>query len=116
MSNLDKVLSYYGWERECESPFEIRHTETGSFASGEAADIVCKNLLFSYNKDFYEFIKFYKDNTSPGHAIAKMAIEEFADTEVDRKKTLEELNITIEILQELSYFLRKKMRENNVTV
>jgi hypothetical protein len=31
-----ELLEEYGWEVECESPFEIRHKETGAFASGEA--------------------------------------------------------------------------------
>ena len=39
----EKLLEENGWEVECESPFEIR-TEDGSFASGEAADIVLDYL------------------------------------------------------------------------
>lgn len=36
----EQLLSKAGWELECRSPFEIRHTETGSFASGIAAKLV----------------------------------------------------------------------------
>jgi hypothetical protein len=35
----EKLLESLGWEVECHSPFEIRHKD-GSFASGQAADIV----------------------------------------------------------------------------
>ena len=34
-----------GWELECESPLEIRHVESGSFATGYAAEIVIEYLL-----------------------------------------------------------------------
>lgn len=39
-----EILSMNGWELECESPFEIRHRETGSFATGIAAEIVLSVL------------------------------------------------------------------------
>lgn len=35
----EKLLESHGWTVECESPFEIRHKD-GSFATGQAADIV----------------------------------------------------------------------------
>jgi len=35
----EQLLEKHGWTLECESPFEIRH-EDGSFATGQAADIV----------------------------------------------------------------------------
>jgi hypothetical protein len=34
-----KLLKQYGWQVECESPFEIRH-EDGSFATLNAAEII----------------------------------------------------------------------------
>lgn len=34
-----KLLEHFGWTIECESPLEISH-EDGSFASGQAADMV----------------------------------------------------------------------------
>lgn len=34
------LLDKCGWDVECSSPFEIRHRETGSFATGLAAEIV----------------------------------------------------------------------------
>lgn len=37
------LLKAEGWEVECESPFEIRH-EDGSFASGQAAQMVLSVL------------------------------------------------------------------------
>lgn len=33
------------WEIECESPLEIRHNVTGSFATGTAAEIVIEQIL-----------------------------------------------------------------------
>jgi hypothetical protein len=35
-----KLLKDEGWEIECESPLEIRHNETGGFASGYAARLI----------------------------------------------------------------------------
>lgn len=35
----EKLLEKFGWTVECYSPFEISH-EDGSFASGQAADVV----------------------------------------------------------------------------
>ena len=39
----EEMLALDGWEIECHSPFEIRH-EDGSFATGQAADIVLSSL------------------------------------------------------------------------
>jgi len=36
----EELLQSYGWVVECESPFEIRQEESGSFASGEGANCV----------------------------------------------------------------------------
>lgn len=45
---MDKIaLEYYGWAVECESPFEIRH-EDGSFASGQAAYTVLRDVEDDY--------------------------------------------------------------------
>jgi hypothetical protein len=38
------LLEYNGWVVECESPFEIRHEESNSFATGRAADIIAMQL------------------------------------------------------------------------
>lgn len=35
----EEILEKFGWEMECESPFEIRHKD-GSFATQQAAEIV----------------------------------------------------------------------------
>jgi len=41
MEKTDKeILEANGWSIDCESPFEIRHEETNSFATGYAAQIV----------------------------------------------------------------------------
>jgi hypothetical protein len=40
-----KILEADGWTVECESPFEIRHEETESFASGTAAYYVLDALV-----------------------------------------------------------------------
>ena len=39
------------WEVECESPREIRHTETGSFASLWAVDAVIESLEAEEKED-----------------------------------------------------------------
>lgn len=39
-----QILEYNGWTLECESPLEIRHAQTGSFASGLAATAVIAEL------------------------------------------------------------------------
>jgi len=38
------LLARHGWELECESPREARHTETGSFATLWALDAVLDSL------------------------------------------------------------------------
>ena len=43
MDNDEKLLNKYGWEIECESPFEIRH-EDGSFAKMQAAHTVLESI------------------------------------------------------------------------
>ena len=44
MDEDEKLLEENGWVVECESPFEIRHTETGSFASLWAASAVVDDM------------------------------------------------------------------------
>jgi hypothetical protein len=39
-----KVLETNGWILECKSPFEIRHKDDGSMATGQAARIVYDSL------------------------------------------------------------------------
>ena len=43
-NELDALLTTNGWILECESPLEIRHAETGSFATGMAAQMVIDAL------------------------------------------------------------------------
>jgi hypothetical protein len=43
--NVNEILKKAGWEIECISPFEIRHSESGSFATGLAAYAVAENLM-----------------------------------------------------------------------
>lgn len=38
------LLEQNGWEVECESPFEIRHEESNSFATNAAAYTVLVNI------------------------------------------------------------------------
>ena len=45
------LLERHGWEVECESPREIRHTETGSFASLWAVDAVIESLEAEEKED-----------------------------------------------------------------
>ena len=42
--STESKLAEYGWTIECESPLEVRH-EDGSFASGQAAEIVIDFLM-----------------------------------------------------------------------
>lgn len=44
MEEIEKLLERNGFTLECQSPFEIRHEETNSFASGIAADMVVEFL------------------------------------------------------------------------
>lgn len=44
-----KLLKLNGWEIECESPFEIRHSD-GSFARDQAANIVLESLHSSQKR------------------------------------------------------------------
>lgn len=45
--DTEKILQLSGWTVECESPYEIRH-EDGSFATGQAADIVTDTVMEGY--------------------------------------------------------------------
>ena len=45
--DTDELLELAGWTLECESPLEIRH-EDGSFATGQAAQIVIEFLREEY--------------------------------------------------------------------
>jgi len=47
------LLEANGWEVECHSPFEIR-TKDGSFASGEAANMVLDCLKYDRDNAFSE--------------------------------------------------------------
>jgi ribA/ribD-fused uncharacterized protein len=47
----EDYLKEEGWVVECESPFEIRHNESGSFASGHAAYAVIRDIKANYNAD-----------------------------------------------------------------
>ena len=40
-----EILEKEGWIVECESPFEIRHEESNSFATGWAADAVLDSYV-----------------------------------------------------------------------
>ena len=39
-ADREELLKKHGWTLECESPFEIRHEESGSFATNLAAKYV----------------------------------------------------------------------------
>lgn len=42
--SAELTLAAHGWTLECESPFEIRHDASNSFASGMAAHLVLASL------------------------------------------------------------------------
>lgn len=50
-----ELLKLFGFDVECESPFEIRHNETDSFAEGKAAEMVLEFLKIKL-KEFAEYI------------------------------------------------------------
>lgn len=44
--NINKTLEKYGWNIECQSPFEIRHQYTNSFVSGNhAVHMIYYNII-----------------------------------------------------------------------
>jgi hypothetical protein len=47
MDELTTLLESDGWVVECQSPLELRHEETESFASGWAAQ-----LIFDHYRDY----------------------------------------------------------------
>lgn len=49
----EEILGYYGWEVECESPYELRNID-GSFASGQAASCVLNSVREEYINEKYE--------------------------------------------------------------
>lgn len=49
-----KLLEENDWIVECESPFEIRHKDGGSFASGLAASIVLDYYIHKRDNAFSE--------------------------------------------------------------
>jgi hypothetical protein len=52
MKKVDiKILEANGWTVECESPLEIRHEETESFASGTAAYFVLDAIVSAEERE-----------------------------------------------------------------
>ena len=49
-----KLLEENEWVVECHSPFEIRHEDSGAFASGCAADIILWDLKHERDNGFSE--------------------------------------------------------------
>jgi hypothetical protein len=49
----EDILKYYGWEIECESPFEVRNID-GSFATGQAASCVLNSVREEYILEKYD--------------------------------------------------------------
>lgn len=60
MKSKDKeLLEKYGWIVECESPFEVRHTD-GSFASMQGAECVLDSCI---SEDaLNEYLEFRRKN------------------------------------------------------
>jgi len=86
MSNWEddiKLLEDNGWVVECESPFEIR-TKDGSFASGEAAQIVLHDLKHERDNAFSEadMKDCFGAGVNRGVSIARSLIEK---TELDNE-------------------------------
>jgi hypothetical protein len=51
----EEILKFYGWEIECESPYELRNID-GSFASGQASSCVINSVRQEYILEKYEEI------------------------------------------------------------
>jgi hypothetical protein len=51
MKSDEQILTQNGWVIECESPFEIRHEESNSFATNQAAYAVIFSLRDDENDD-----------------------------------------------------------------
>lgn len=45
------LLEKNGWEVECESPFEIRHSDSESFATNDAAMLILNSLKTEGDKE-----------------------------------------------------------------
>jgi hypothetical protein len=71
-----KILEANGWTVECESPLEIRHEETESFATGAAAYFVLDAIVSAEERK-------------------NMVIEELAQKFVDDMNIVHEQNNTI---------------------
>lgn len=65
MNDINQRLAQEGWKMECESPLELRHIASGSFASGLAADIVVQAL-----PEFDNPIQVYQDSSTEPPRIA----------------------------------------------
>lgn len=53
LTSDEEILKYYGWEVECQSPYELRNID-GSFASGQAASCVLNSVREEYIIEKYE--------------------------------------------------------------
>lgn len=74
---LEKYLEENGWVMTCESPLELEHSETGSIATGIAAEIVLDDLdedmCFEHNEKL-------KENLEPIETKLKR-YEDFVDVD-----------------------------------
>ncbi len=46
----EQILTHFGWECICQSPYELQHTD-GSFASGQAAYYLLDGLKDEYKNE-----------------------------------------------------------------
>lgn len=70
LTSDEEILKYYGWEVECESPFEVRNID-GSFASGQAASCVLNSIREEYIFEKYEELMEEMKELSMKHKIIK---------------------------------------------
>lgn len=70
LTSEEEILKYYGWEVECQSPFEIRNID-GSFASGQAASCVLNSIREEYIFEKYEELMEEMNELRIKHKIIK---------------------------------------------
>jgi hypothetical protein len=66
----EKLLARHGWVLVCLSPFEIQHTETGSFATGCAAEIILESF-----PPLERPLQLYRDAATPAPPCAAWPLD-----------------------------------------
>lgn len=70
----EEILTYFGWEIECQSPYELRNID-GSFATGQAATCVLNSVREEYINEVYEELMGKIEELGIKNKIIKMFTE-----------------------------------------